>query len=771
MKNHLFASAMAAAFLIPIGSVLAQDAGQSAGNQSNVTSGSDQSPTREYESVLEEVLVTATRREERLQDVPLSVTAFSQAELTAEGIVDYQGLALNTPGTIINRASANFNNFSVRGISTNGYAAGLSSTVAIYIDELPISANGNSTILDPNLWDVERVEFLRGPQGTLFGANSLAGAVRILTKSPDLNEFDSSVLVDLGWTNPNSLRQRYNAMINVPLVEDKLALRVVGFYRDEEGYINNIGTGVDNSNTLKDWGGRAILEWQATDKFSARLMYLREDSEPEDSSLVNPDLGGRRTRQSDRPDRFRAWLNAWNLTLDYDFDFAALTSSTTWSTFDQDFVVDLAGTFAQAFPFALDAYAYDDIFVEEVRLVSNTGSKFEWVLGGYYNYKRRTVDYNYRSTQEYLDARGITGLPDEYYQRFTSYFDTHELAGFASGTYYFKENLWMTGGIRYTSSDVQGFFYTKPGGYTSNYLTYALFGLSGPLTITPYSYAEGEKGKESGPSYKLSLSWSPSENTTTYASFSTGFRTPVVNARAGQGSALDPNDLIIPDGADSDDLTQYEVGVKGNWLDNKLTAHIAAYYIDWSDIQVQANRVSDTVQFATNIGGASSKGVELELTGNPAKGLLLGMNLSYNKSKVNDLTPQEAAISGAVLGAQLAFPEWQGNAWLKYDFNAFGGRDGFFSANVQYVDGYPNEFPFAPGQPGVPIATYDETEAYTQVNLTLGTKLSENWTITSYVENLFNGDAFVYVHPEAFIDGRYGIQRPRTAGIRVQYDY
>ena len=90
---------------------------------------------------------------------------------------------------------------------------------------------------------------------------------------------------------------------------------------------------------------------------------------------------------------------------------------------------------------------------------------------------------------------------------------------------------------------------------------------------------------------------------------------------------------------------------------------------------------------------------------------------------------------------------------------------------MQYVDGYPNQFPYAPGQPGVPVATYDETESYTQVNLTLGTVLSENWTITSYVENLFNGDSFTYVHPEAFIDGRYGIQRPRTAGIRVQYDY
>jgi len=759
MKGNILASASAVAFFVLAGSALAQEA-------------ASQSTENQWDSdrVLEEVIVTATRREERLQDVPLAITAFSQSELTAAGIVDYQGVALNTPGTILNRASANFNNFSVRGIATNGYNANLQSTVAVYIDELPISANGNSTILDPNLWDVERVEFLRGPQGTLFGANSLAGAMRILTKNPDFNEFDASALVDLGWTNPDSLRQRYNAMVNLPAVEDKLAFRFVGFYRDEEGYINNIGTGVDNSNTLIDYGGRAMMLWQPTEKFTVELMYLTEDSKPEDSSLVAPHLGDR-TRLSDRPDRFRAFLDSYNLTLGYDFDSAKLTSSTTYSEFDQDFVVDLAGTFAQAFPFALDAYAYDDIWVQELRLVSNLDGKFQYVLGGYYNSKRRTVDYNYRSSQEYLDERGITGLPDEYYQRFTSYFDTHETAGFGTLTYYFKDNLWTDAGIRYTNTDVQGFFYTGDDDYTSNYLVMALFGLSGPVTITNYTYTEGQKVTESGPSYKLSMSWAPSENTTTYASWSTGFRTPLANARAGAVSVIDPDDIVIPNGADSDNLEQWEIGVKGNWLDHRLSGHFAAYYITWSDIQVQANRVSDSVQFATNIGEAISKGVEAEVEWYPTDGLLLGMNLSLNNSEVTNLTPEEAAISGAVEGLQLAFPEVQGNAYMKYDFLYGADRDGFFTLNAQYVDSYPNMFPYVPGKPGVPVATYDETDSYWNVNLTLGTVLNDQFVLTAYVENVFNGDAYVYVHPEAFIESRYGIQRPRTAGLRLVYNY
>lgn len=252
---------------------------------------------------LEEIIVTATRRSERLQDVPLSITVLSQDDLTTKGIVGYEALARETPGVVLNRASANFNNFSARGIATNGYNANLQSTVAVYIDELPISNIGNTTVIDPNLYDVERIEFLRGPQGTLFGSGSLSGALRILTKSPDLTSFDASAMVDTAVTDGDALRQRYNAMLNVPLVDDKLGLRVVGFYRDEEGYLENLGTGVENSNTLVDWGGRAIMLWKPNDELSVRLLVSYEDSNPKDSSLSNPALG-RNKRVSDRPDLF-----------------------------------------------------------------------------------------------------------------------------------------------------------------------------------------------------------------------------------------------------------------------------------------------------------------------------------------------------------------------------------------------------------------------------------------------------------------------------------
>jgi iron complex outermembrane recepter protein len=758
MRAILLASACAAATMGAWAPVQAQTA---PANQN------DEAQEQEVTSV-GEVIVTATRRAERIQDVPLSITTLSQDELTEKGIVGYEGLAYETPGVVLNRASANFNNFTARGIATNGYNANLQSTVAIYIDELPISSNGNSTILDPSLYDVERIEFLRGPQGTLFGSGSLAGALRILTHAPDPNAFEASFLGDIGVTGDDSLRQRYNGMVNVPLVEDKLALRVVGFMRDEEGYLNNIGTGIENSNSLESWGGRATLLWEPTDRLSVQLRYSHEESEPQDSSLVNPTLG-EDTRRSDRPDRFTGVMTNYNLTLDYQFDGANLTSSSTWSDFDADFYVDLAGTFAQAIPFALDADAWDETFVQEMRLASDPGGRFDWVLGGFYFERRRDVAYNYRSSPEFLAARNLTGLPDEYYARWHSYFISHEQALFGQLTYRFTDDFWVTGGLRYGSTDAQGF--TEPGGYNSNYLAVALSGVNNfPITPSVVASGAGVKAEETGPSYRASVSWRPRPSLTTYATVATGFRGPIVNARAGAASLLDPTDLIIPDGAASDELISYEVGLKGTWMNGRLAANLALYYIDWNDIQVQANRTSDQVQFATNIGGAYSRGIEFEVRAIPAEGWTVALNGSLNEAEVDDLSAEEAAISGAVLGARLAGPEFSGSMTVNYNFDIFQTAEANASLSVIHVGDFPGSFPNVPGQPGVVSPTYDWTEEYTVVNGAFAVAFDQV-TVAAYVENLFDDRSINYVHPEAFVDGKYGVNRPRTVGVRLGYTF
>jgi outer membrane receptor protein involved in Fe transport len=717
---------------------------------------------------LEEIVVTATRRSERLQDVPLSISVLSQSELTQKGIVGFEGIARATPGAVLNVASDNNARLTARGISTNGWGAGLQTTTTIYLDELPLSTIGNTVTLNPNLYDIERVEFLRGPQGTLFGSGSLSGALRILTKSPDLANFDASALVDIGYTDEGgATRQRYNGMVNIPLVTDTLALRLVGFHRDEDGYIDNVGTGVKNSNVLKDSGGRAILQWQPTDRLSVRLLGSYEDSDPEDASLSNPALGERK-RYSTLPDLYTSKTQIYNATVDYQFGGAGLTSSSTYSIADGFFTVDLAGTFADAIPFYLDDRYKAKTFVQELRLVSDPGRLFDWVVGGFYLHRDTDLIGEERSSPEFLAARGITGLPaDATFYAFGSDTRTYELAGFGELTYHLTEKLSLIGGARYGK---YGGTLDTDAGFNSAYFTYALLGIGGPLALVPNAASSRRYPSAEKTSWKASISYESSRDLTTYVTVSTGYRTPVYNARAGSVSIVNPNDLVIPAGAGSDDLTNYEVGLKARWLDGKLTTNLAAYYIDWRNIQVQANRSSDSVQFATNVGRAASQGLEAEITFTPISQLTVGLNASFNEAEVKELSAQEAVISGAEKGSRLASPRVQGSFFGSYSYKLGAALTGFSGFQVAHVDSFPNGFPNTPGTQGVRSPLYGHTDSYTYVDLQTGVGI-DKMTATLYVENLGNSDAVVYIHPEAFIDSRYTILRPRTYGVRFEYQF
>jgi iron complex outermembrane receptor protein len=717
----------------------------------------------------DDVVVTATRREERLQDVPLSVTAFSQEELTQKGIVGFEGIARETPGVALNKATDNNARFTTRGISTNGWNAGLQNTTTVYLDELPLTTVGNSITLDTALFDVQRVEFLRGPQGTLFGSGSLSGAMRILTKSPDLNNFDASAMADLGVTlDGGGIRQRYNGMLNVPLATDTIALRAVGFYRHEEGYLDNIGTGKKNSNTLEGYGGRAILLAKPSDRFSIRLMAMYENSGPQDASLSTPSLGDRK-RNSFRPDRYTSETQIYNGTLEYDLGFANFTSSTTWSINKGDFDVDLAGTFGATLPipFLMDINYETKTFVEEARLVSTTDGPIDWVIGGFYMHRDLDTFRQDRTTPAFMTARGMSGLTDSVFAQFINNTKNYELAGFGELTYHLTDQFSVSGGVRYGTYGATA--QTVAGGFNTVYFTRALFFIPGAIPIVPTAPTSFTNPKASRASWKGSLTYRPTTNLTAYATVSTGYRTPVFNARAGSASIVNPADLIIPQGASSDSLVNYEAGLKGRFFGGKVTAALAAYYIDWSNIQVQANRVSDSVQFATNIGGARSRGVEAEIQFVPTKGITFGLNGSINGAKVTDLTTQQAQVSGAVLGGRLSSPEIQGSFYGTFNYALGGNARGFSSFQIQHVGSFPNMFPNTPGTLGTRSPLFGHTDNYTYINLQTGVTVGK-LNATLYVENLGNSRAVTYIHPEAFVYSRHGILRPRTIGIRLGYN-
>jgi len=238
---RLLATASAAALCLPA-IALAQEAGSGA-----VESAQD-------------IVVTANRRAESVQRVPSAVTAISGDELEARGADSFEGFARSVPGLTLNQTTKNRATFSIRGIATN--TNGLANTqdpVAVYINDTPVTDTYAAAAQpDLRLFDVERIEVLRGPQGTLFGSGSLGGTVRIITKKPDATKFEAAGRVDLGVSEGGGLRQRYDAMVNVPIAEDRLGLRVVGYYRDEEGWVRNTMLGTRND----------TIDWAAALRFS-----------------------------------------------------------------------------------------------------------------------------------------------------------------------------------------------------------------------------------------------------------------------------------------------------------------------------------------------------------------------------------------------------------------------------------------------------------------------------------------------------------------------
>src|SRR5690606_6990008 len=426
-------------------------------------------------------------------------------------------------------------------------------------------------------------------------------------------------------------------------------------------------------------------------------------------------------------------------------------------------------TFGHLIPFGLEVPYRDDRFVQEVRLVSETGGRVDWVVGGFWFEQQRNADYFYRSSQAFLDARGMDNLPvSPYYLRFRNTIDQRERALFGELTFRFNDDLWATGGLRYGSTQAQAT--QQAGGYNSNYLTAALTGATGPLTVFPVEEIVGLVAKETGPSYRLSLSWRPTPAITTYAAVATGFRAPIVNARAGAPSLVNAEDIIIPFGADSDELINYELGLKGRWLDGRLAANLALYHIDWNDIQVQANRVSDSVQFATNIGGAISQGLEFELMARPSANWTFALNGSFNRTEVDSLTPEEAAISGAVQGARLSAPRFQGSMVVSYGFDAFLDSVGNASFSVVHVGGFPGMFPYVACKHGLVCPLFHYSVSYTIAIVNVAFDFVR-FTIGAYVEVLFDDRSVTYVHPEAFLDGRYALVPPRTIGLRVGFRY
>lgn len=736
------------------------------------------SPTLEKQDA-PEIVVTANRRQESLQRVSLSITAVTGDMLKETGITDYDSLVRAVPG-VVSTGGANFSKMTMRGIETSQTTSsvGAQRSVSIYLDDLPLTT---FSVVTPDItpYDIERVEVLRGPQGTLFGSGSLAGAVRYISNKPDASRFSAAIDLDGGIQKGDAYRRRAAGMINLPLVSDALALRLVGTYKNDDGYIDNIGTGVKNSNTQEDWGIRAALRWDATPDFTAILTGSLNRNRGGDVPFYNPELGFRKSSE-DAPFAVNSDVKTLNLALNYDLKFADLTSSTTLAEAPSDWNL-LLEAIIPGVPLHLREVVKTKSFVQEVRLVSKPSDTFDWVIGGFYLQQKTNFRDALYLSSAFTDLLQIGGLPTDLapgstFSNNVEQKNNTELAAFGEANYHLSDTFKVTAGIRVTdskfTSTITGEGATAPDFYTA--LFTALLGYGGTtLAMVPQTAQSFSTGHKTYVTPKFVATWQPDDNQTYYASVSKGFRRGQPNgiaaANGGRSISVPTDPAIIPDSAAGDALWNYELGIKLRLFDQRVRANFAAYYIDWSNMQIPLVRSSDQFPYVGNIGKARSIGLEGEISARTENGIDLGLNFQIQNAKVTSLTADQALISGAILNSKLASPDFKIGAYAKKTWQLADGSELFARFDFQHIASYANGFPNTPGA-GTLSPTYATIPSYEKVDASLGWA-NEHLGATLYVENLTDSKKVIFINPANFSFNRYGTLRPRVIGLRLSYKY
>ncbi|MEY4255757.1 MAG: hypothetical protein RLZZ141_984 [Pseudomonadota bacterium] len=732
-------------------------------------------------NVIEEVIVTATKRAESVQDIPQSITAVSGKDLEAKGIENYEDLTRTVPGVIATGGS-NFNKFVVRGIQTsNGTSSsGEQKLVAIYLDDLPLTS---FSVLTPDMrpYDIGRVEVLRGPQGTLFGSGSLAGAIRYVTNKADPSGYHASLDIEAGKTKGDSNRLRLGGMVNVPLIQDQLAVRLVGYKRDEDGWVNYAGpNGRKNTNTADDWGVRGSLRWQPNDKLNATFMVTSDHNKVGDSSLYDP-TQGRNIAKRDFPFAVDVDLDSYNATIEYDLGFADLTSATVFAKSKTGWNLDLDAVLTAVMPFYFQEKIDTDSFVEDIRLVSKKGGKLDWVAGAFYLDQKSDYADSFNVPQSFLAALNITGLSPILTPNADTSMDLRnkknfEAALYGEVSYHFTDTLTFTTGAR--ASKYEFIDEDKGVGFQTPTLIPAIFtsifGYGGSnITKVPSVARTNSTGKKSKLIGKFGLEWQPSADQTYYGLASQGFRRSHPNgpsASNGGKSAINPNDpAIIPVMAEADSLWNYELGAKNVWLDGRLRTTVAAYYIDWGPMQVPLVRSSDATPYVGTVGKARSIGLEAEVDALINEHLEGGFNATIQSAEVTELTAAESLISGAIVGAKLASPEFKAGAYAKYGWTLADGSDLYARIDAQHVGSYVNTFPNTAGAK-IPNAAFAKIPEYQNVNVSVGWAKG-NLKAVLYAENLGNNQSPIFIDAANYSLNRYGTLRPRTVGVRLGWKH
>ena len=551
---------------------------------------------------LETMTVTAQKKEENVQDVPMSISVFSDIQIEDADIRDTIDLTRLTPNVYVNRAAVQ-NVIVIRGIST--FDASLYSPAGFYVDDVNFPLHH---MHNPDLFDIERVEVLKGPQGTLYGRNSESGVINIITKQPD-HELRGKIFGEYGsydTEHGSSPSYRAGGNISGPLVKDKLYLGLAGQWENSDGFMKNIYNDDDEAGKIDHLNGRGTLRWTPADKWDISLIADAMDTDDNscvmrfldgpfetDRHAINYDVGEYYWEQE---------ANGQNLRIKYEGDAFNLLSVTGRRDYEQKTASD-----QDLSPFPTMGSQFikweNDLLTQEVRISSpNNHGPFEW-LAGLYGFKEE-MDIDFKSPK-------VVG------NRKTD-IDINGYAVFGQGTYTFFDRLHLTAGLRYDYIDLEG-------DQTYKFID--------PWTGMPQSIDFGKDFDDDEFLPKFSIAYDFTDNIMTYASVSRGYLAGGYHYSA---ATCEENFTYDPEY-----IWNYEIGTKSSWLNNRLMANLSAFYIDIKDKQVFEWEPTLGVTQITNAAEAHSMGVELELQARPMQGLDLFAGFGYTEAKIDDWTATE----------------------------------------------------------------------------------------------------------------------------------
>jgi iron complex outermembrane recepter protein len=680
------------------------------------------------EGASSEIVVTALKRETRLQDTPASITSISNDTLRAANLDSANDLIRAVPSLTITDQGPGQRRITLRGIRSAGDAQ-----VGIYYDETPV-AGPPGTTSDPGgsqsdfkLFDLERVEVLRGPQGTLYGAGSVGGTIRLVTRKP--NEVLGGVVDVTGTVNQTGSKgYQINAALNVPIIQDVLAVRGVYFRRQDDGWVNNPGLGLTGINAERSDGGRVLVRFTPapgiTIDGAAHFLFTEGGA-----STWSPGAGpynAVNASQVPYTDKQRLY----SLSVKAELGFADLVATTSYLNRDTlvtrdptplfkasacttHFSAAVCGTpqgtadFAAYIATLTPAIYYQPQNVtdwsNELRLQSRGDSWLQWSIGGFYEDRKAKVLSEARRTNA-SDGSQVVGAAPLLQRHVVDYLTQKAVFGELAVTP--APGLTITGGFRYYNYD------KTVGGDT-------IIGLD-ILRTTPVPFTLYHSSA-SGWLYKANVSWKAADNVLVYGQVATGYRPGGVNQVLGLAQAL---------AYQPDKLTTYEGGIKATF--GGLVLNLSGYITDWSDMQVSIN--SGTFVYLGNAGAARIKGIEAEATLNPAPGLTFNLNATFTSAKLTrDQVPDNVtpAATTARAGDKIPFiAPVNVSAAAQYDFplgQSLGWR-GLVRGDLNYVGrSYADFRPTAIG--------YRKVGEYVLANLRVGAK-NERYGVYFFVNNL-----------------------------------